>query len=306
MTAIPFDLSRSGLSLPPFGAPAASNAEVNRRIADGTATVVTLEELCRSAQDVAGSVDLVTLAFPTSISGSAAMLVVPVAGRGVFTRAEEIFVNRVRGHPGPAPNERLGVVDTLIFADEPESGSDTGYDGSTLFLDLIGGKRIEVECHSVEETVHRNEFDLAGLEFARFYVYNARLPEGADTLAILGRSLVPGARIALNGTQGIVVGSGTRDRPGAMCLALAADIHGMDATLMENPGGRPRHMVACALPVGEASDLGPLVEWGRSSAAEPLHGAPASKAAAQLKQMIRQNRFHVSETGPTGAKAVKG
>lgn len=305
MTTPPVGLSPPGPSRLDVGAPAAVSAAINRRIADGSVSVRTIEELCRSPHDVAapGAVDLVTLAFPTGISGSAAMLVVPVAGRGVFTRAEEIFVNGVRGHPGPAPNERLGVVDTLIFADEPGGNS---YDGAALFRDLIGGKRVEVECHSVEETVHHNEFDLEGLEFARFYVYNARLPDGADELAILHRSLVPGVRIALNASQGIVVGPGTRNRRGAMCLALAADIHGMDATLMEDPGGRPRHMVACALPVHHPADLVPLIEWGRSAAAAPLHGAAASKAAAQLKQMIRQDSFHLSETGPIGAMAVEG
>jgi len=112
-------------------------------------------------------------------------------------------------------------------------------------------------------------------------------------------------RIALNGSQGIVVGPGTRDRPGAMCLSLAADMHGMDATLMENPGGRPRHVAACALPIREPTDLDPLIDWARSRATQSLFSSPASKAAMQLKQMIRQNSFRLSETGPIGGKAAE-
>lgn len=308
MTTTRTDPSRPAPSSPTAGAPLAGIAGINRRIADGCATALTIAEICQASQGVTDplKVDLITLAFPTAISGSAAMMVVPVAARGVFTRAEKIFVNHVRGHPGPAPNERLGVVDTLIFADESGAATEPRYDGSALFLDLIGGRRVQVECHSVEETVHRNVFDLAGLEFARFYVYNARLPEGSDELAIVRRSLVPGTRIVLNGSQGIVVGSGTRNRPGVMCLSLAADMHDMDATLMENPTGRPRHMVACALPVRDESDLGALREWGLSRAAEPLFCTAASKAAAELKQMIQENRFHLSETGPLDGKAMEG
>ena len=290
------------------GVPALDCAELNRRIVDGSAVVCTLAELCQPSRDSNATVmaDLVTVAFPTDISGSAAMMVVPVASRGVFTRAEEIFVNHVRGHPGPAPNERLGVVDTLIFADEPASTTDSGYDGSALFLDLIRGKRVEVECHSVEETIHRNEFALADLEFARFYVYNARLPVGADEIKIVRRSLVPGTRIALNGSQGVVVGIGTRSRPGALSLSLAADMHEMDAALMVNAAGRPYHIVALALNVRDESELAALREWGRSHAAEAFFGAAATKASVALKQMIEENRFHLSEIGSFHGRAMEG
>jgi L-aspartate semialdehyde sulfurtransferase len=273
---------------------------INERIAAGTAVVMTLEELCQRPHDAGApaKADLVAFAFPTGISGSAVMFCVPVAGRGVFTRAEAIFINRLRGHPGPAPNERLGVVDALIFADEQSPGAP--YDGAALFLDLLRGRSVEVECLSVEGTTHRNSFVLRDVEFARFYVYDAPLPAGAAKLGILRDTLVPGARAVLNGSQGIVVGPGTRNRLDATTLSITADMHDMDARLMAPGGGRPCHVVAFALPVRDAATVAGLVAWASSAAGEALLCQPALDAAAGLQRMIREGRYLLAETGASG------
>jgi uncharacterized protein (DUF39 family) len=278
-------------------------SEINERIVAGTAVVLTLTQLCERAQSgaAAGNADLVAFACPAGISGSAAMLCVPVAGRGVFTRAEEIFINGLRSHPGPAPNERLGVVDAMIFADEQSSNSDARYDGASLFLDLLRGKSVQVECHSVEGTTHHNSFDLKAVEFARFYVYNASLPPGAQKLKVLREMLVSGTRIVLNGSQGIIVGPGTRNRPDSMALSITADMYDMDADLMSSGDERPRQVVAFALPVRDAATVDELVQWANSAAAESLFCAPALKAATALQQLIQKGEFLLAETGPMDA-----
>ena len=278
---------------------------VNARIAGGTAEVLTLEQICaRARAGLRSDADLVTLAFPVPISGSAAVFVFPIAGRGVFTRAEHISVNGIPGHPGPAPNERLGVVDTLIFADERRP-DDSGYDGASLFLDLLQGTDVEAVCESVEGTTHRNAFALSAVEFARFYVYNASLPAGAANIGHLRSVLVPGTRIVLNGSQGIVVGAGTRDRPDAMALSIAADMHDMDAGLMSSQGARPRHVVACALPGCDAATIAQLVEWSGSAAGEALSCPAALRAATGLQELIRSRVFQLAETGPVAAKPAE-
>lgn len=282
-----------------------SSARINAQISAGTAEVLTLEQVCERARGgLPSGVDLVTLAFPVAISGSAAVFVVPIAGRGVFTRAEHISINGIPGHPGPAPNERLGVVDTLIFADERRL-DDGNYDGASLFLELLQGRVVEAECHSVEGTTHRNAFALKAVDFARFYVYNASLPAGAASIRYLRDALVPGTRIVLNGSQGIVVGPGTRDRPDAMALSITADMQDMDADLMSSEGGRPRHVVACALPVRDAATIARLVEWTGSAAGEALSCPAALRAATGLQQLIQKGQFQLSETGPIDAKPAE-
>ena len=116
--------------------------EINERLAAGKANVCTEVELWQQLKEGAepSSIDLEVLitAFSSSIRGSAAMVLIPVAERGVFTRARKIWLNGVQGHPGPAPNERLGVVDTLVFADQKIEGeSDTLPAGTRLMIDLF-------------------------------------------------------------------------------------------------------------------------------------------------------------------------
>lgn len=244
-------------------------------------------------------VDAVALAFTADISGSAAVLVVPVAGRGVFTRAEEIVLNGVHGHAGPAPNERLGVVDTMLFADERRSEEDD-YDGAALFLDLLHGKPVDVECHSVEKTMHRNTFTLNQAEFARFYVYNAPLPPGAGEVQAVREMIVPGTRLALNGSQGIVVGTGTRSRPGSPTLSVTADMHDMDSDLFTAASGRPQHVVALALAPRNNGSLMELARWALAHRHVSLTSDVALAGARQLKGMIEDARFEFAETGALG------
>lgn len=140
---------------------------INRKIAAGEAVVLTEREL-RTAAGNGGSgmpeADVVVVACRADISGTSAMMVVPVAERGVFTRARKIWLNGVPGFPGPAPNERLGVVDTLVFADQ--QGKDGNYHGADLLADVIGGKEIAVECLSVEGNTYHGSFTMDRIQFA--------------------------------------------------------------------------------------------------------------------------------------------
>ena len=83
---------------------------INEKIKDGSVKILSdidILKLLENDRDlVLSDIDIVTFGLEGSISGSAMMLLVPVAERGVFTRAEKIWLNRVRGFPGPAPNER--------------------------------------------------------------------------------------------------------------------------------------------------------------------------------------------------------
>lgn len=275
-------------------------SEINERIRAGTAIVRTLEQLREDVCSGAGPRDaeIAVLAFVTGISGTAAMLCVPVAERGVFTRASGITLNGVRGHPGPAPNERLGVVDALVFADECAGGDTRRYDGAALFLDLLGGSVVEVECRAVEGTTHRSAVRLESIEFARLYVYNAAFPPGPAVPEGVLDSLRAGTCIVLNGSPGILVGSGTRHRPDVPAFSLAADLRDMDAGLMRSShSGRPQHTLALALPVRDAAMTSELVAWANSDAGAALLAPPALDAAARLQRWVQDGRFLLSETG---------
>ncbi|RLG28694.1 methanogenesis marker 16 metalloprotein [Methanosarcinales archaeon] len=120
-------------------------AEINQKIKDGDVTVLTAKELCdavRSGKSVSvEDVDVVTTATRGIMSGTLAILSFPVADPGVFSRAEQVFLNGVPANAGPCPNEHLGIIDLVVHG---TAERDARYGGGHLFHDLISGAEIEV------------------------------------------------------------------------------------------------------------------------------------------------------------------
>jgi uncharacterized protein (DUF39 family) len=258
-------------------------ALINARIEAGQAKVVTAAELGRTtSQDV----DVVTLAYQTPISGSSAMLVVPVAERGVFTRAERIWLNGIQGFPGPAPNERLGLVDTLVFADQKSKDPEASFSGSDLLLELIEKKKIEVECLSVEGDTYQSEFTIEQVQFARMYVYDSPLPTSGSE-AFFG-TIRAGSRVLLNKAQGTVIGCGTRSSPERPSLSLTAEMFDMDSALLGG-NGILCNSVALAVPVLDQAMLTSLFGWWRrQSSAGRGAGVGAKSAQIELAEHLTE------------------
>ncbi len=135
-------------------------AEINRKIKDGDVTVLTAKELCdaiRSGRSVSvEDVDVVTTATRGIMSGTLAILSFPVADPGVFSRAEQVFLNGVPANAGPCPNEHLGIIDLVVHG---TAERDARYGGGHLFHDLISGAGIEV---AVKAARTGNETEKAG------------------------------------------------------------------------------------------------------------------------------------------------
>ena len=280
---------------------------INERIRSREASVLTDRDiqtmLKQGRKPTMTEVDVVTMAWSASMSGTAAMLLVPVAGRGVFTRADRIWLNGVEGFPGPAPNERLGVVDTLVFADRV-SRTRSNYTGADLMGDLLKDNPIQVECRSIEGDTYGNTFDISGLQFARLYIYNAFLP-----VSSAGRALQQpdhslffdeiriGDKILVNGAVGLVAGSGTRDRTAGRALSITAEMFEMNpASLLTDPGPeglKTNHSLVLAVPVRSQDILGSLV--GFVEAALSTHTGSAQDGAV-LKDMITSGEFLLTDS----------
>jgi uncharacterized protein (DUF39 family) len=101
-------------------------AEIQNRIRQGKAVVLTSQEVC----DLASSgekadlkeVDVVTRATRAVMSGTYALLSFPVAKPGSFRREERIWINGVPGYVGPCPNENLGIIDLMVCGTEHSRG----------------------------------------------------------------------------------------------------------------------------------------------------------------------------------------
>ena len=210
---------------------------INEKIKNGKANVLTdfeFSEKIQNNRDLKWSdVDVVTASLESTISGTAAMLIVPIAGRGEFKKAKKVWLNDILCFPGPAPNERLGLADTLIFSDQKIENSRGSYSGAELIADLIKKEMIHVKCLSVEGRIYEGSFTIDDVDFARMYIYNLffnKLCSERGTLKSSSHLLTirVGSKIILNGVDGLVIGCGTRSNPGNRSLSLAADMFEME------------------------------------------------------------------------------
>lgn len=253
-----------------------SISEINEKLKRGNAVILTTkefkDEVRKGTKFKLGDVDAVTTATRAVTSGTSAMLLVPVSPRGAFSRARMLWLNGVPGIPGPAPNERLDVRDTLVHGTAASKYDPHNYGGGHLFRDMIEGKEIYVECESIEGKYFESHFRLDQLEFARMYNFRSarqryacfsnlkNLPtyrdnprsifafrpmpvnsgitaHGSGELNPLNndpllRAIRVGTKVLVNKAPGIVVGCGTRTEPGHVALSVVADMFEMDAEFM--------------------------------------------------------------------------
>lgn len=287
---------------------------INGKILAGEANVYTemeLRTLIESGVNLMSiGVDVITTAFRSSISGSAAMLLVPVAGRGTFTRAKKMWLNGVPGHPGPAPNERLGVVDTLIFADEICDESSEDHSGARLLVDILNNNQIRVECLSAEGDTYQSSFELSTLQFARMVTYNSFIPgsrinNGSDATSMNEhlRTIRAGNKVLLNRAPGIVIGCGTHGSSGREALSLSADMFEMDprclAEEVAETGWPIAHSVALTIPVLNESVLaGVAMYLGRMKADRDnrYFNESDEEMATYLRDLVLKKQFLMTDS----------
>ncbi len=246
-------------------------AEINERIKKGDAVVLTAQEVCDKVTDgeelALKDVDVVTTATRAIMSGTYAVLSFPMAEAGTFVRAEKARINGVPACIGPCPNERLGIVDLMVYG-TAHSKDRADYGGGHLFRDLVAGREVQVEVETSEGESLTNSICLDEIPYARIFSTrnafknyvafvnprNAPLPTifsaiefppdlSCATVSGCG-SLNPikndpnletigiGTRILLNGAEGFVIGTGTRSMPSRPNLLGLADMHQMSPEYM--------------------------------------------------------------------------
>ena len=267
--------------------------EINEKIKRGNATVFTAEEfkqMIRSGEEVtAESVDVVTCATCAIMSGTYAILSIPgLAERGRFKRAKRIWLNGVPAFPGPCPNERLGVVDVIVYG---TTHANDEYGGGHLFRDLVEGKEIEVKVETDEGEVIEKFVKIKDL-FARMLttrsdfknymgfvntkedevmsIFSVTKMKGAyKEISVSGcgeinplendpslKTINAGTRILVNGSIGYVIGEGTRSSAEKPNLSVFADMHEMSPEFMGGfvTSSGPECISSIAIPIPVVDD----------------------------------------------------
>ncbi|MCP4760914.1 MAG: methanogenesis marker 16 metalloprotein [archaeon] len=224
--------------------------EIKNKISDGSAVVMTAQEICMMVQSGKKlnfeDVDVVTTATKGLMSGTSAIMAFRIGEPGEFIKVKELTMNDIQCYVGPCPNETLGLVDLILYATDV-SKTNPKYGAGHLLRDLVEGKSIKIRAivegktTEIEKTLTINDIYFAqvmGIRHA-FKNYNAfvnpsekpyksiftviDLEPNSTELTFCGVGAVnplendpkfeilgEGSPILVNGALGHIIGAGTR------------------------------------------------------------------------------------------------
>lgn len=243
-------------------------AEINEKIANGKANVFTAQELKELIRKEKApnfdEVDVVTCGTCGIMSGTAAIFHLDVFEPGLFKKAKNVYLNGVPGYAGPCPNEWLGSIDTIVYG-TAHSIKDHGYGGGFLFKDIIDGKDIDIEVESTDGEKYSSSITIDNIPTAEMIgtrmafknytsfvnpsknpvssIFNAIDMEGNfKSFSFSGcgeinplqndpdrNIIIPGSKVLLNGSTGVILGNGTRSTDIKPNFMLAADMREMES-----------------------------------------------------------------------------
>lgn len=267
-------------------------SQINEKIDNGEANIYTAEEFKKLIKkDETPSfeeVDVVTCGTCGVMSGTAAILNFIVSQPGEFIRANEVYLNGVPAYAGPCPNEWLGSVDVILHG-TAHSIDDASYGGGFLLKDLLEGKNIDVCVESAEgktientitiDDITRGQIIGVRMAFKNYTAFTNPNPESVKSIFaatplegnlrgltfsgcgdlnplqndIPHNVIKEGSKVLINGTQGYILGDGTRSSAEKPNLMLSADLTKMDPYYLggfkTGQGGEIYDTVAIPIPV---------------------------------------------------------
>ena len=266
--------------------------QINKKIDNGEANIYTAEEFKKLIKNGDApsfdEVDVVTCGTCGVMSGTAAILNFIISEPGKFIRAREIYLNGVPAYAGPCPNEWLGSVDVILHGTS-HSIYDESYGGGFLLKEILEGKEIDVRVESADNKTIENTITIEDITRAQiigsrmaFKNYTAFTNPNKEAVSsifaatplegnlsgltfsgcgdlnplqndIPHNTIKEGCKILLNGSQGYILGDGTRSSPDKPNLMLSADLTKMDSYYIggfkTGQGGEVYDTVAIPIPV---------------------------------------------------------
>jgi putative methanogenesis marker 16 metalloprotein len=274
--------------VPQLNVPIRSIEGINVKITAGEITVCTASEFCdkvRAHEDV-NEVDVVTCGTKGIMSGTYATLSFRATAPNVFETAQMAWLNDVPAFVGPCPNERLGLLDLMVYG-TAVSRSDTKYGGGHLFRDIVSGNDIDFDVLTSTGLHIEGQTSLEDMQFARlsatrnvFKNYNAFVnPNDTCVKSIFSvtclegpykeasfsgcgelnplekdpqlETIGVGTKALFNGAVGFVTGTGTRTTPQKPNLSGYAPLKGMNPRYVGgfNTSAGPDVFCSWAIPI---------------------------------------------------------
>ncbi|TFF88857.1 MAG: methanogenesis marker 16 metalloprotein, partial [Promethearchaeota archaeon] len=144
--------------------------EINAKIKEGKATILTVQELINKLDNGEKirfkDVDVITTATNALMSGIAGIFSFRLSPPKKVRKFIEVSINGILGFPGPCPNEFLGIIDLILYGTEKSKTKDN-YSGGMLFRDLVEGKEVRVRARSIEGLEIEKMLTIDDFQFAR-------------------------------------------------------------------------------------------------------------------------------------------
>ncbi|WP_305557586.1 methanogenesis marker 16 metalloprotein [Methanobrevibacter sp. V74] len=267
-------------------------SQINEKIDKGEANIYTAEEFKKLIKkgDVPcfEEVDVVTCGTCGVMSGTAAILNFIVSEPGKFIRAREVYLNGVPAYAGPCPNEWLGSIDAILHG-TTHSIDDKNYGGGFLLKELLEGKSVDARVESVDNVSVENTITIddivrgqligTRMAFKNYTAFTNPSNEAVSSIFaatplegnlsgltfsgcgdlnplqndIPHNVIKEGAKVLLNGSEGYILGDGTRSSPEKPNLMLTANYKEMDPYYIggfkTGEGGEIYNTVAIPIPV---------------------------------------------------------
>ena len=145
-------------------------SEVRKKIEDGTAIVLTVQELLNKIRNDEvikfENVDVVTTATKALMSGIMGIFSFRLTPPRTLRKFIEVTMNGISSFPGPCPNEYLGIADLIVYG-TAQSKTIENYCGGSLFRDIVEGKSVEIIAKSFEGDTVRKDLVLEDMQFAK-------------------------------------------------------------------------------------------------------------------------------------------
>ena len=246
-------------------------SEVRKKIDDGTAVVLTVQELLnRISNDEKikfEDVDVITTATKGLMSGIMGIFSFRLTPPRTLRKFAEVSMNGIPCFPGPCPNEYLGIVDLIVYG-TAQSKTIENYCGGSLFREIVEGKIVEILAKSAEGETVKKEMTIDDMQFAKLMGtrqsiknYNAMIncetykvdtifsclpfnPNNTEiTFSGCGalnpfqndpefQSFGVGSPILVNGSIGYLIGPGTRNYIAKPNMMTIAPLAGMKPEFM--------------------------------------------------------------------------
>lgn len=264
-------------------------ADINAKIENGTAIILTASELLgmSRSEEPLPDVDVVTCATKGIMSGTMLCLSFKVAEKNEFVRPQGIWINGVPAYPGPCPNERLGIVDCIVYG-TAHSITKERYGGGHLFRDLAERSDVQVVVSTESGNMITTTLTLDDMSYATMYAtrnafknYLAYVNPSSETLERSIFSIGPfygpykemkfcgcgelnpvekdpgldvigkGTNVLINGAPGMVTGAGTRSTKEKPNLSAVADLKLMSPEYLGgfNTSEGPEVIMTWAIPI---------------------------------------------------------